>query len=145
MEEQDKTKVHFFKGLLVGGALGALAGIDGEKIFDDIRQAIPQGNRKITNKEIQDAINKALFDCNRGTFTPKPRSAPYVNDGKIVLQGIIEKGLYKTEAELIKASPVPIPDEPRLGQLLEYAAVYKREPHSNSIYHDVAAGLSVCD
>jgi gas vesicle protein len=27
MEEQEGTKVNFFKGLLIGGALGALAGI----------------------------------------------------------------------------------------------------------------------
>jgi len=27
MEEQGKSQVHFFKGLLIGGALGALAGV----------------------------------------------------------------------------------------------------------------------
>ena len=43
MEEYEKTKVHFFKGLLVGGALGALAGIlfapkSGKKLRSDIKE-----------------------------------------------------------------------------------------------------------
>jgi len=47
MEEQEKTKVHFFKGLLVGGALGALAGIlfapkSGKEMRSDIKK---KGNK----------------------------------------------------------------------------------------------------
>ena len=43
MEEQGKSQVHFFKGLLIGGALGALAGIlfapkSGKKLRSDIRE-----------------------------------------------------------------------------------------------------------
>ena len=43
MEEQEKTKVHFFKGLLVGGTLGALAGIlfapkSGKELRSDIKK-----------------------------------------------------------------------------------------------------------
>ena len=55
MEEQEKTKVHFFKGLLVGGALGALAGIlfapkSGKEMRSDIKK---KGNKIIKDgKEI---------------------------------------------------------------------------------------------
>jgi gas vesicle protein len=43
MGEHEKTKVNFFKGLLIGGALGALAGIlfapkSGKKLRADIRE-----------------------------------------------------------------------------------------------------------
>ena len=63
MEEQGKSQVHFFKGLLIGGALGALAGIlfapkSGKKLRSDIREK----GREILNdgKEIYaDASTKA--------------------------------------------------------------------------------------
>ena len=63
MEEQEKTKVHFFKGLLVGGTLGALAGIlfapkSGKELRSDIKK---KGNRVLKDgKEIYaDASTKA--------------------------------------------------------------------------------------
>ena len=63
MEEQGKSQVHFFKGLLIGGALGALAGIlfapkSGKKLRSDIKEK----GREILNdgKEIYaDASTKA--------------------------------------------------------------------------------------
>jgi hypothetical protein len=86
--------------------LGVFAGLDGERIFEDIRRAIPQGNRRIPDREIQDAIKKALNDHNGGTFTPKPRPEPAVNDGKTALQRIIEQGRYHDEADLWEVSPI---------------------------------------
>jgi gas vesicle protein len=43
MEDHGKSQVHFFKGLLIGGALGALAGIlfapkSGKKLRSDIKE-----------------------------------------------------------------------------------------------------------
>ncbi|MGA3281965.1 MAG: YtxH domain-containing protein [Smithella sp.] len=43
MEEQEKSQVHFLKGLLIGGALGALAGIlfapkSGKRLRSDIKE-----------------------------------------------------------------------------------------------------------
>jgi gas vesicle protein len=63
MEEYEKTKVHFFKGLLIGGALGALAGIlfapkSGKEMRSDIKK---KGNKIVKDgKEIYvDASTKA--------------------------------------------------------------------------------------
>jgi gas vesicle protein len=63
MEEQEKTKVNFFKGLLIGGALGALAGIlfapkSGKEMRSDIKK---KGNKIVKDgKEIYaDASIKA--------------------------------------------------------------------------------------
>ena len=55
MEEYGKSQVHFFKGLLVGGALGALAGIlfapkSGKEMRSDIKK---KGNKIVKDgKEI---------------------------------------------------------------------------------------------
>jgi gas vesicle protein len=63
MEEQEKTKVNFFKGLFIGGALGALAGIlFAPKSGKDLRSDIKDKGNKILNdgKEIYaDASTKA--------------------------------------------------------------------------------------
>ena len=62
--------------------LGTFAGLSGDKIFNDIRKFIPSGNRRIPNKEIGEAIQKALSDYRGSTFTPRSRPAPVVKDGK---------------------------------------------------------------
>ena len=110
--------------LLSVSNMGTLAGFDGERIFKDIRRHIPQGNRYIPDKEILDAVNEALSDCGRGTLTLLPRPAPVVKDGKTALQRIIDQGLYVTEAELIKASPIPIPGEPQRHAKLLIETLY---------------------
>ncbi|MCX5847726.1 MAG: hypothetical protein NTW12_15445 [Deltaproteobacteria bacterium] len=98
--------------LLSTANYGVLAGLTAEQIFSDIRNAIPQGSRRIPDKEIQDAINKALSDHNGGSFTPKKRPAPVVNDGKTALQKIICQAKITTEVDLFDVSPVKITWEP---------------------------------
>ena len=67
--------------LLAVSNYGIMSGLDAEQIFSDIRSAIPQGTRRISDREITDAINKAMQDHNGGTFTPKARPAPVVRRG----------------------------------------------------------------
>jgi hypothetical protein len=92
--------------------LGIIAGLDGERIFQDIREHIPQGNRKVSDREIRDAVAKAVSDHNQGDVLPTPRKQPIVKDGKAALQGIIAQGKYCDEADLWEASPVRL-----LGEL----------------------------
>jgi len=63
MEEQEETKFNFFKGLLIGGVLGALAGIlfapkSGKELRSDIKE---KGNKILNDgKELYaDASTKA--------------------------------------------------------------------------------------
>ncbi len=63
MEEHEKTKVNFFKGVLIGGALGALAGIlfapkSGKNLRSDIKD---KGNEILNEgkKIYVDASTKA--------------------------------------------------------------------------------------
>lgn len=100
---------------ILGAAnLGVMAGVDPETIFSDIRANTKPGKRRIADAEIWRAINRALTDHHRGPFKPRPRPVPVVDDGKEALGRIIEQGKYTTEDELIKSSPVPIPDDPWL-------------------------------
>lgn len=98
--------------LLSVANIGMLAGISPEKLFDDMRQAIPEGSRRISDREITDAIHKALADHNGGTFTPRSRAAPVVHDGKTALQRIISQGKYWDVADLWEASPIRLLDAP---------------------------------
>jgi hypothetical protein len=92
---------------------GVLAGLSGDQIHFDIRQAIPQGHRRISDREITDAINKALSDHKGGTFNPRPRPEPVVQDGKATLQRIINQGKISHEADLWESSPIRLLDDPK--------------------------------
>jgi hypothetical protein len=104
---------------------GVLAGLDGEKIFADIRGHIPPGRRRVSDREIQEAISKALHGHNATTFTPQQRPVPIVRDGKVALQRIINQGQYTDEAALREASPVRIPDDSDSDATLFLATLYQ--------------------
>lgn len=104
---------------------GVLAGIPPQQIFDDIRQSIPPGKRGIPDKEIQEAINKAMADINGGAFTARPRPAPLVREGEKTLQRIIAQGQITTEADLWEASPIRLLEEPQGDPALFLEVVFK--------------------
>ena len=103
---------------------GTFAGLTGDQIFSDIRHAIPQGKRRISDREIQDAINKALADRNGGTFTPAPRTKPAINDGKASLQRIINGAKVADEADIWEASPRRLWEEPKDDPALLLRTLY---------------------
>jgi len=88
--------------------LGIMSGVKAQALHDAIRRAIPNGNRRISDREITDAINKALADHAGGPFTPRPRPKPIVRDGKAALQRIIDQAKISNEADLMDASPIRI-------------------------------------
>ena len=98
--------------------LGILSQIDPQQIQTDIRRVIPAGTRPIRDKEINDAINKAMMDHSKGTFTPQPRPKPIINDAQTTLQKIIESATITTEADLWEDSPVRLFDEPAADAVL---------------------------
>lgn len=93
--------------------LGVLAELDKEKIFLDIRKHTKPGARKIPDREILDAIDKALSDHNGKTFTPRARTEPIIKDGTVALQKIIEQGKIINDDGLRECSPITLRDEPR--------------------------------
>ena len=99
--------------ILSTATLGIIAGLGPEKTFEDIRHAIPQGGRRISDREITDAINKALGFIRGGTFIPKPRPETVVQNGKTARQRIIDQGKISHEADLWESSPIRLLDDPK--------------------------------
>lgn len=98
--------------LLAVANYGVISGMNPQQIHDDLRRTIPQGTRRIPDKEIQDAINKATGDHNGGTYTPRPRPKPVINDGKAARQRIIDQAKITTDVDLWEASPIRLWEAP---------------------------------
>jgi hypothetical protein len=105
--------------------LGIMVGLEPQQLHDDLRHAIPTGSRRIPDKEIDDAIRKAISDHNGGTFTPRTRPAPVVQDGKAALQRIIDQGKISDEVDLWETSPIRLLDEPQGDPGLLLETLYK--------------------
>lgn len=111
--------------LLTVSNYGIMAELTAETIFADIRRSIPQGRRKVSDGEITDAVNKALSDHNDGTFTPRPRPKPAVQDGKAALKKIINQGKISDEADLWERSPIRLWEEPKDDPVLLLETLFK--------------------
>lgn len=83
--------------------LGTIAGLSPEQIHADIRRNLPPGNRKITDREIQDAIQKAFADQKRPS-SYRPQNPAAQLDGTAALQRIINQARATTEADLWELS-----------------------------------------
>jgi hypothetical protein len=104
--------------------LGIMAGKDPQEIHDEIRKVIPTGTRQISDREITDAINKALSDHRGRTYTPRPHPVPVVQDGKTALQRIIRQAKLTDEVDIWEASPLRIWDEPKDHQALFLSTIF---------------------
>jgi hypothetical protein len=111
--------------LLAVANRGVLAGRDPELILGDIRDAIPSGARRVPDREIADAIQKALADHQGGTFTPRPRPEPVVRDGKATLRRIIAQGTIDTEVDLWEQSPIRLWGAPEDDPALLLETLYQ--------------------
>ena len=104
---------------------GARAGTPPHEIFEDIRRNIPPGSRRISDREIREAINKALADHNGGTFISQPRPVPIVQNGTAARQQIINQGRYSDEADVWEASPIRLLEEPHHDPALFLSTLYE--------------------
>lgn len=104
--------------------IGIIAGLSADQIFQDIRRSIPQGSRRISDREISEAVNKAMQDHNGGTFTPRSRPAPLVQNGAAARQRIIDSAKISDEADLWEASPLRLWEEPKDDPALLLSTLY---------------------
>ena len=95
--------------------LGAFAGLTGNQIFSDIRTTL---SAKVPDREINDAIVKALAENHGGNFTPRHRPASIVKDGNDSLHRIIAQAKISDEADLWESSPLRLLDEPERDQII---------------------------
>ncbi|KQC08182.1 MAG: hypothetical protein APR62_05225 [Smithella sp. SDB] len=101
---------------LLGAAnLGLMAGFAPDQVFYDIRRSIPAGKRKVSDKEIQDAIKRAVQDTGTTStqFTALPETKPVVNNGKAALEKILSQSSISEEVDLWELSPNRIYWEPK--------------------------------
>lgn len=111
--------------LLSVANLGILADRDPEEVFQDIRRSIPAGTRRVPDKEIHDAIRKALQDHTSCSFTSQPRPQPAVRDGRGTLRRIIAQARIRTEADLWEASPIRLMEAPEHDPVLLFETLYR--------------------
>ncbi len=104
---------------------GVRAGLDPDEIFQRIRAAVPAGRRRVTDGEIIRAVDKALRDHRRGSWTPTPRPAPVVPNGEAALRNIIRQGTTSEEADLWESSPFRLWGEPRHDPAVLMKALYE--------------------
>jgi hypothetical protein len=107
--------------------LGTFAGLDPEQIYNDIRRSIPTGGRRVPDNEILKTVNKAFQDHQGGTFTPRPRLKPVVNDGKAALQRIIDQAQIEDPVDLWEASPIRLLNDPVADAALLLKTLFKSD------------------
>lgn len=98
--------------LLSVANLGVLAVLPPEQVFRDLRMNV-RGKRRVSDREISDAVQKAFRDAKRGRMltlsTPRPR--PTIN-AKKMLESILAAGDGVGEADLWECSPIRVDWEP---------------------------------
>jgi hypothetical protein len=116
---------------LLGAAnMGVIAGLSDGQIFGDIRASIPAGDRRVSDREITDAISKARREVIPSTpstaYKPTPRPTPRpLIDGQATRNKLIQAGDGAGQADLWELSPIRPDWEPG--------------------YHDAVAVLSLYD
>ena len=93
--------------------LGILSHIDPQQIQADIRRVIPAGTRPVPDKEINDAIRKALHDHDRSDFKPQPKPKPAIKNGRDTRQQIINQSQISDEADLWELSHIRLDWKPK--------------------------------
>ena len=110
---------------------GPLPEYQHKKYLRAFGKTYPEGSRRIFDREIQDAINKAIADHIGGTFTPRPRPVSIVKDGAAALKRIIEQSDITDEADIWELSPIRIWGEPQDDTILFLLARFEPD---NYIY-----------
>jgi hypothetical protein len=94
--------------LLGVATLGVMAGVDPESIFRDLRQQV-HGPRLVSDREIQDAIDKAQREHVPGLDTgPATAAVVLTFDASAALRRIVAQGRGVCDADISRRSPVPI-------------------------------------
>ena len=103
--------------------LGVMAGMAPQQVFEDIRRAVPPGKRPVPDREIWDAVRRAVRDHETGPLAPHTSTPePALPDAPMIRQGFIDKGAGAGEADFHDASDINIdwPPEEDAPRILSY-------------------------
>ncbi len=104
---------------------GVMAGRPPEDIHADIREAIPPGARKVPDREISAAIEKAMADHGKGGGYIHRKAEPVVKDGNAARDRIIKQARITEEADLWDSSPIRLWDAPDRDAALFLEKVFR--------------------
>jgi hypothetical protein len=125
---------------LLGAAnLGVLAGVSRGDIFKDLRKSLPPGKRAVTNREITEAIGRAVKDHKPAALPSnqahvrfaRTRPEPAIHDGAAILGKLIDLGEGATEADFWEASPIRLDWPPEKDAVHVLRILYRPD---DSIY-----------
>lgn len=113
--------------------LGIIAGRTPDVIFADIREAVPSGTRRLSDREIHDAIHKAHMDCKPvgGSYQRyRPvKVKPRINDGEARRGAIIAQASVSDEADLWESSRIRIDWTPEQDPAVFIGALFDPEDY----------------
>lgn len=125
---QPAGRGHNTHGSLLGVASkGVRAGVSANTMASDIQRHLPPGDRAVTAAEIRAAVNKAVLDNGQMPSTSVAPCGPRVD--RSLLDRLVETGRGAEPADIISASPVPVPDDPREQQRLVLSLLYGPDEH----------------
>ncbi|MGE4579284.1 MAG: hypothetical protein AB7F21_07065 [Desulfuromonadales bacterium] len=117
------------QALLGVANFGVMAGLEDEQILTDIREYVDDTLRAVSDQEIREAIYTARLDfdhpSNRQHRRAQRQNKPKLPDGS--LERILASGRGACEADFLKRSPVPIPEDPREHAALLLRNLYQPE------------------
>lgn len=88
---------------------GVWAGLEDEVIIEDIARNIPQGQREIPRREIEQAVERARLDFEKPRGTPPPKREP--GFGWALTARLVGQYAGKGLDDLRALSPVEVPQE----------------------------------
>ncbi|WP_136063703.1 hypothetical protein [Pontiella sulfatireligans] len=143
--------------LLGASTLGIMAGLTEQQILADVRVSIPSGKRRVSDREIIDAIKRARMDTqplgeksDHKPVSPRPRPPePLIKPS--YSDHLIQKGTGFTELDFINASPVPLIYEPQHDARLILETLYRPDDilfigeRYDTVVHPVSEWLRIID
>jgi hypothetical protein len=125
--------------------LGIIAGLDAQTIHDNLRESIPPGKRRVSDTEINDAIRKALSDCNGNKPIPSIKKSKPKFNGPKVMEKLITKAQGYDEATIWELSPVRMdwPEEEDTIHFLEIVFLPDDLLFIGNQYDDGAIGENI--
>jgi hypothetical protein len=125
---QPAGRGHNTHGSLLGVAnKGVRANIPADTIAADIRRHLPPGDRPVTDAEIRSAVATATRDNGKTPPSSVQPRRPCV-DRRLLAQ-LVEAGRGSEPADIVRASPVPVPDDPKEQQRLVLSMLYAPDEH----------------
>lgn len=104
--------------------LGVMAGLELRRLYDDIRNVIPPGTRRISDREVQDAIRKALADHRGRDYIPRPRPSSILQNAQNALKKIVAQAKITSEMDLWEQSLIRLWEEPHKDQALLLSTLF---------------------